>query len=1719
MRRVVKTRVSSRLFAFVALLLFSIPGLAQQSLQILQHHLRPAVSSGQAALVGSLPASRQMNLSIVLPLRNQDELASLLSRLYDPSSPYYRHFLSVEEFTAQFGPTAEDYQAVVDFSLAHGLTVKAPPANRMLVPVSGTVAQVEKAFNVSMNDYRHPTEDRTFFSPDREPSLELNVPVAYIAGLDNFSIPRPMMMKAATGQAIAGITGSGPGCPAQLQENNECYTWGASSYLSSDMRAAYYGSTTLTGSGQTVGLMQFDGYNICDVISTFAGAAASSSCVKGVSKNGTSYQLAYTLTAGGTIYDIPINNVLIDGATGAPGQFLPPADDAEQVLDIVQVIGMAPGLSQVRVYIGYSDVDILNAMAAEDSAQQLSISWVWSPADPSTDDFIFLELAAQGQSVFAASGDWGAFDAAYPNYFPAEDAWVAAAGGTSLTTSSAGGSWRAETAWSRSGGGVSPDGIPIPSWEAGVANASNGGSTTLRNVPDVAAEADFDNYDCDMGVCYGYYAGTSFAAPRWAGFMALVNQQAAAAGNPTVGLLGPAIYAIGEGSGSSSEFHDITAGNNYYVPYEPYFNAVPGYDLVTGWGSPNGQNLINALAPPASTGFQLSASPTSMIVDLGGSGTSTITVKDVGGFTGSVNLSVSGLPSGVTSSWSANPTAGSSVLTITANSSAIRGSYQVTITGVSGSVRSKAYLAVEVNAPGFSIAPVYTYMFAIPGYSVTNAIAVTSYAGFTGKVNFAVTSPLPEGLTASWSTDASTGDGLLTVSASDSFPVPNSGASIPVTINVTGSTGAESENTAVSMFVSLPSTFLNLTYSNWDIVPGGSFSAGINILPVGNYTGPVTLSAPQLPPGISASFNPNPTTTGRSELTLTASNSAPLGMYRDIYTIEDEYPRGFQDFGGESEYSLAVTAAPTPFATLDVSPLFLNLTQGGSATATVALNDLNGYTGGATLGAGITPADVTNLTSGVAGLDCGVTASFDPNPMTGTSVMKLNVSSSAPPGFDYVSIGSYNELTAPYILLMLYVAPAPGVKNPSPSFTINASPVAVTVAQGTSVTDTIAVVPQNGFTGSVNLSATGLPNGVTASFVPNPTTGTSVLRLTASSTATAGPATVTVTGTSGNLNASTSIALTVKLPPSFTLSALPSSLTVVQGESTSSTVSVTGSWGFAGAVTLTALNLPSGVTAAWGTNPTTGSSALTLTASSTAATGPATVTIQGAAPTVCGVVCEYISASTTIALTVNVPPSFSLSASLPSLTMVQGSSVTNTISVADAGGFAGSVNLSATGLPNGVTAAFVPNPTTGTSVLRLTASDIAATGPATVTITGTSGSLTASTNIALTVKLPPSFSLSASLPSLTIVQGSSVTNTISVADAGGFAGSVNLSASGLPNGVTAAFVPNPTTGTSVLRLTASSTATVGPATVAVTGTSGTLTASTSIALTVKSPPSFTLSALPSSLTVVQGESTSSTVSVTGNWGFAGAVTLTALNIPSGVTAAWSTNPTTGSSVLTLTASGTAAIGTTNATITGTSGSLTTSTTIALTVNVPPGFTLSPSPLSPATVTPGAAGTSTITVTPAGGFTGSVALTAAITSSPTGAADAPTLSFGSTTPVSITGASAGTATLTIYTTAPTSAALIHPKRPGAPWYVAGDATLACLLLFGIPARRRSWRTMLGLLIFLAFLAGGALGCGGAFSIGRRGDTGNPGTTAGAYTITVTGASSTLTAAGTVTLTVR
>jgi subtilase family serine protease len=302
------------------------------------------------------------------------------------------------------------------------------------------------------------------------------------------------------------------------------------------------------------------------------------------------------------------------------------------------------------------------------------------------------------------------------------------------------------------------------------------------------------------------------------------------------------------------------------------------------------------------------------------------------------------------------------------------------------------------------------------------------------------------------------------------------------------------------------------------------------------------------------------------------------------------------------------------------------------------------------------------------------------------------------------------------------------VSGPAPNFSLSASPSGLTIAQGANGTGTVTVTPSNGFTGSVTLSASGLPSGVTAAFSTNPTTGTSTLTLNASSSAALGTATVTVTGTSGSLTHTTSVSLTVSAAPNFGLSASPGSVTITQGSAGTSTITVSPSNGFTGSVTLAASGLPSGVTAAFSQNPITGTNTLTLTASATAATGTLTVTVTGTSGS--------LTHTTSVTLTVNaaaVGGDFTLSASPNSVSVSRGSSVRTAITIAPSSGFTGSVSLSASRLPSGVTASFSPDPAMSTSTLTLTASSSAPRGTVTVTVTGTSGSLRHTTTVSLSV--------------------------------------------------------------------------------------------------------------------------------------------------------------------------------------------------------------------------------------------------------------------------------------------------------------------------------------------------------------------------------------------------
>jgi len=530
-------------------------------LKFVPGHVPPAAA--RLAPLGRLEADRRLQLSIGLPLRNQAALEEFLQRLYDPTSPDYHRFLTTTEFTEKFGPTPEQYEAVKAFATTNGLDIVGTYSNRVVLDVEAPVAAIEKALHTVLRTYQHPVESRAFFAPDTEPSVDANLPILHVAGLDNYQLPHPAC-RLSTIQASAGDSpalGSGYG----------------GSYLGNDFRAAYVPGVPLNGAGQTIGLLEINaGFSQSDIT-------------------------AYESLAGDPA--VPVTTVLL-GYGGGLG-----SANGEVSLDIEMAIAMAPGLNGVIAYEGSSADSILNRMASDNLSRQLSASWTYGTDATSQQDF--MEFAAQGQSFFNASGDGDAWVGTIDS--PSDNTNITIVGGTVLYASSPGGAWRGESVWNSgytppawsgggngywgSGGGISTI-YSIPVWQQGISMTANEGSTSLRNIPDVAMTGQNAYVTYSNGLA-GVFEGTSCATPLWAGFTALINQQAAANGNAAVGFLNPALYAIGKSASYANCFHDIVSGNNTNGQSPTLFYAVPGYDLCTGWGTPAGEPLIDALAPDA----------------------------------------------------------------------------------------------------------------------------------------------------------------------------------------------------------------------------------------------------------------------------------------------------------------------------------------------------------------------------------------------------------------------------------------------------------------------------------------------------------------------------------------------------------------------------------------------------------------------------------------------------------------------------------------------------------------------------------------------------------------------------------------------------------------------------------------------------------------------------------------------------------------------------------------------------------------------------------------------------------------------------------------------------------------------------------------------------------------------------------------------------------------
>ena len=645
------------MLAWLFLMALAFPVFAQGS-RVLSGHL----VSETAALkpVDLLPASNQLSLVLGLPLRNQPELDRLLRDLHDPDSTSYHHWLTPEQFTERFGPTVEDYQKVVGYAQANGLKVTSLTANRMLVDVEAPVANIEKAFNLVLRTYPHPRESRNFFAPDTEPTVAADVPILHITGLDNFILPHRLggalkPVPLVTNSVTADFTGSAPG----------------GYFMGNDFRAAYVSGVTNTGAGQYIAIIDVGGpYYTQDVYMYETNANLSTNIV--------------------------VTNILLSGWTGIPSGNT--ADDGEEALDICMAMSMAPGATILN-YEGGSD-DVFNQIAIDNKAKQMTLSYGFGLDANNYQSF--QQFLAQGQAMSQASGD-GDSDLDGGTGLTGNP-YATIVGGTTLTTSGASGPWSSETAWNwggntGSGGGIS--GYGIPNWQQGISMTSNLGSTANRNYPDVAMPADGVFLISRNGTSVGWVGGTSCASPLWAGFMALVNQQAATLGKPAVGFANPPIYAIGKGASATYNkcFHDIASGNNYDSQNPTRFPAVTGYDLCTGWGTPTGSNTIGALAGDGTNDFDFYPSQGKFNLVAGASANATIIMTRMNGLTGSATFSITGLSNGITATISPASTTNTTTMTIATRTNVLPGSYNATLTGTLGNLTHSVALNFVVIAP------------------------------------------------------------------------------------------------------------------------------------------------------------------------------------------------------------------------------------------------------------------------------------------------------------------------------------------------------------------------------------------------------------------------------------------------------------------------------------------------------------------------------------------------------------------------------------------------------------------------------------------------------------------------------------------------------------------------------------------------------------------------------------------------------------------------------------------------------------------------------------------------------------------------------------------------------------------------------------------------------------------------------------------------------------
>jgi len=1241
-----------------------------------------------------------MVLHLQASAEQEAQLETLLAQQSDPKSPKYRHFLTPQEFAAQYGASASDIAKVTGWLQSHGFSVEEVPAGNRAIIFSGNASQVSDAFTTEMRQYNVNGVQHLANASDPQIPAVLTGIVGGVLKLHDFRY-QPHSVKGAAVATVQGI-GSMFNLAASLH-----ILAPADYYTIYDINPLL--SAGITGAGQSIAVLARSDIYLTDV--------------QGFR----------------SMFGLKANDPQFIVTNSDPGQVN--GDNLETTLDTEWAGAVAPNAS-IKVIIssssGSSDGIDLSATYAvnKNVAPIISLSYGGCEASMGSTELAFYnslwkQAAAQGQTVLVAAGDSGAAGCDSSSAAKAVNGkavnglcsspyatcvggsefvegsnpgqyWLAANNSTTLASVL---SYVPETTWNESGGSLAAGGggassvYTKPAWQAGAGVPADG----KRDVPDVSLTAALhDGYTVVQGGEMGYIfpvGGTSASTPSFAGLIALVNQKY----NASQGCINPVLYPLAakQAAGGAAIFHDITTGNNS-VPGLTGFTAGAGYDQATGLGSVDASLLVNHWNDAAAPTGSLTISTYAASVSQGQ--TSTASVKTTtSGISSAVALTVSGMPTGITASFSpatiASPGSGSTTLNIAATATATPGVYTLTVTGTAGSQTVKSSFTLTVLAPSFGLAVPTTALGMQNGQTITAIVGVTPQNGFSGTVTLG-TSGLPAGVTATFS--PATLSGSKAATSVMSIVAAKSAHGGFYGFNVTATSGSSSQTGSLNLAVNVvPSCTMVFTPSSITVAPGGSTTVALTCPSAGSA---ISMSAFSVPSGVTATLSAatlgvNQTVT----MTVSAASSAVQGSsVMGIMATEAN--------GALQEPNVAITVSG-PNSALTLNPSTITLSPGGSATVGVSWS----------------PTGFSNANVAVGGRPQGVSVSF--GPVSGSSTSLTFSASSAAVN------GKYTILLQGMSGVMMRTATLNVVIAPQPACTLATNPASISVMTGGSATVPMScAVTQGSFSAPLSLSVAA--SGVTGITVQAPgtlTAGSSAsFTIASASTVKAGTYQVQVTASGSGFTKTITVPLTVAAPPVCTLAAVPSSISVTLGQSTTTKLSCAITQGsFSAPLSLALAGVPTGVTTQLSPATLTAGSTttLTLSAASTANAGTTNLSLTAAG--------SGFTQTITVPVTLTAPPAFALTPAQTTLTLKAGSTGQISLSSQLSGAFNAAISLTCTGLPTGVTASFskasLAAPGSGTSVVTFTATSATAAGTYKVNAVGTGGGMTQSEAITLTI--------------------------------------------------------------------------------------------------------------------------------------------------------------------------------------------------------------------------------------------------------------------------------------------------------------------------------------------------------------------------------------------------